>query len=156
MRVTKNEETKVVIYETTVHNCDGCLDLAVAASSPKEAADLFVADLESEKWKKIADDELREALDDWKSLSDDERRDKPTLPYYIYGWIVEVNGKRYRTPKPIIDAHIRIWEENSNIPYLGRHHIERHHIEQDRTVQILGGSGNLVRYYRRYDFNSLD
>jgi hypothetical protein len=152
--MSKNEEFEFVIYETTVENCDGCYHLVVAAFSPKEAAQLFLKDLKSEKWKKIAEEEFRAALDDWEALSEEERADRPTLPYYIYGWMVEVEGERYRTLKPITDAHIGIWDETSDSPSLMPRRIERHQIEQSRIVQIVAGSGNLVRHHRRYNFGS--
>jgi hypothetical protein len=147
--VSKNVASKFSIYMTTVRNCDGHCDLAVAASSPQEAAELFAADLRLARWKEIAQDELEEALADWASLSDTERRDKPTLPSYEFGWFIDENGERCRTLESNIDAHIRIWDENSDSMGLGRNRIDRQQLVQGRTVQILGGFRSFARNHRR-------
>jgi hypothetical protein len=147
--VSKNVASKFSIYITTVRNCDGHCDLAVAASSPQEAAELFAADLRLVRWKKIANDELQEALADWARLSDSERRDKPTLPSYEYGWFIDEDGERCRTLESNVDAYIRIWEENSDSMHLGRNRIDQHQLVHSRTVQILDGFRSFARNHRR-------
>jgi hypothetical protein len=140
--MTKKMSGGTRIYETNIHNIRSRYKLAVAAESLEAACELFSRVIRSDEWVKQAHFEFQEALCDWSGLTEAERLREPVLAEYEFGWLRDIEEKRYLLQEPMA-GHIVVCEQAPTSDQ----------IVQYEAVQCLEGFSSLGWPHRRYDFS---